>query len=277
MTPHTNTPVISLVFDFDDTLVPDSTSQVIEAIGIDPVAFWAEHRRLMLEGWDQVPAFLQMMLEASRKRGGAITRDLILKVGRDLELFRGVPTMFGRYKKLIELDGTFAAQFFVVSSGLEDLIRATKIAPRLTDVWGSNFAYDESGAITAIKTVISFTDKTRYLYQISKGLIGPEARTNPFAVNQRTGDFTAPLKNMIFVGDGYTDIPCFSIVQKAKGRAVAVYDPGNRDKVGKAYDFVDDQRVSHLEPAVYVKGSGADSAITLAITSIQNRLRHEGG
>ena len=82
---------------------------------------------------------------------------------------------------------------------------------------------------------------------------------------------------MIFVEDGYTDIPCFTIVHKAKGRAVAVYDPDNRDKVGKAYDFVDDQRVSHPEPAVYVKGSGADSAITLAITSIQNRLRHEGG
>ena len=271
LTATAHKPVITLAFDFDDTLAQDSTSKVIEAIGVDPVKFWSDHRRLLLEGWDQVPASMTMMLRESQARGGAITRERIQDIGKDLPFFRGVPTMFKRYKKLIEGGGEFAAQFFVISSGLGDLIRATRIAPRLTDIWGSDFDYDESGAITAIKNVISFTDKTRYLYQISKGLIGPEARKNPFAVNQRSSTFPAPMKNMIFVGDGYTDIPCFTVVEKANGRSVAVYDKGNPSKVGKAYGFVDDQRVSHLVRADYTKGGGADDAITLAIIDIKNR------
>ena len=268
-------PTIALVFDFDDTLASDSTTKVLEAVGIDPAEFWARHRLRLADGWDQVPAFMQMMLEESRVRDGAITCQLIQDVGRDLKFFRGVPTMFKRVKELIEGDGKFTAQFYVISSGFEDLIRKTSIARHLTDVWGSDFAYDETGAICAIKNVISFSDKTRYLYQISKGMIGPAARTNPFAVNQRTTNFPVPLKNMVFVGDGYTDIPCFAVVKKAKGRSVAVYDPDNRDKIGKAYGFVDEGRVSHVEPAVYIKNSGADSAITMAINSIKDRILKE--
>jgi hypothetical protein len=86
-------PVVALVFDFDDTLAPDSTSKVLEAVGIDPAAFWAEHRRRLAAGWDQVPAFMQMMLEESRVRDGAISRKLIQQVGEGLRFFRGVPTM----------------------------------------------------------------------------------------------------------------------------------------------------------------------------------------
>lgn len=267
--------VIALVFDFDDTLAPDSTSKILEAVDVDPKSFWSRHRVLMAKGWDQVPAWMNLMMEESRQKGGAITRDLIQEVGRGLSFFRGVQSMFRRYRSLIEDEGGFKAHFYVVSSGLGDLIRATKIAGRLTDAWGSDFAYDRSGGICAIKNVISFTDKTRYLYQISKGIIGPEARRDPFAVNRRSTDFPVPLKNMIFIGDGYTDIPCFTVVQKAKGRAVAVYDPGNRDKAGKAYGFIDERRVSHLEPAAYSKSSGADSAITLAIGEIRRRVLSE--
>jgi phosphoserine phosphatase len=266
-------PTIALAFDFDDTLAPDSTSKVLDAIGIEPHAFWANHRELMAAGWDQVPAWMHMMLAESRARDGAITRELIQRVGRELQLFPGAPAMFKRYKGLIEEVDGFEAQFYVISSGIGDLIRGSRIASKLTDIWGSDFAYDESGAICAVKNVISFTDKTRYLFQISKGLIGPEARGNPFAVNERSNHYPVPGENIVFVGDGYTDIPCFALVERRfKGRAVAVYDLNNREKVGKAYGFVDEGRVSHLEPAVYTKNSGADSAIRLAITHIKSRI-----
>ncbi len=111
---------IALVFDFDDTLAPDSTSQVLQQVGIDPSEFWVEHRRRLSEGWDQVPAFMQMMLEESRARDGAITRQVIEHVGKRLRFFRGVPTMFKRVTELIEGSGEFRAHFYVISSGFED-------------------------------------------------------------------------------------------------------------------------------------------------------------
>jgi len=275
MTPPREPAAIALVFDFDDTLAPDSTSKVLEAIGLDPPAFWARHRTLLEHGWDQVPAYMHMMLEESRSRGGAITRDLIEDVGRRLTLFPGVKTMFKRYSQLIESGDGFRAQFYVISSGLGDLIRATTIHPSLTEAWGSDFAYDDSGAICAIKNAISFSDKTRYLFQISKGQIGPKFRSQPFAVNERTHGFPVPLGNMVYVGDGYTDIPCFALVQRKGGRAIAAYDKENKKKTGRVYGFVDDQRVTQIAKVDYTKGRGADDAITLAITHIKSRVLEE--
>jgi len=266
---------IALVFDFDDTLAPDSTSKVLEAVGIEPQPFWRDHVELMAQGWDQVPAWMYMMLERSRAAGQPITRDLINRVGRELPLYPGVKSMFRRYRQLIEADEGFRAQFFVISSGLADLVAATTIGGSFDDIWGSNFAYDSAGVAYAIRNAISFTDKTRFLFQISKGLVGPEARSTPFAVNERTTDFPVPFKNMIYVGDGYTDIPCFALIQKAGGRAIAAYDRDNRAKVGRVYGFVDDRRVSHVVPANYTKDRAADSAITLAIDSIKARILSE--
>jgi phosphoserine phosphatase len=265
---------IALVFDFDDTLAPDSTSQVLEAVGIEPAGFWSRHRRLMSEGWDQVAAWMHMMLDESARRGGAITRDVIERVGQDLRFFPGVPSMFERYRELIEADGELAAHFYVISSGLGDLIRATTIARHLTDAWGSDFAYDGSGAIDAIKNVISFTDKTRYLFQISKGIIGPGARANPFAVNDRVLDYPVRKENMIYVGDGYTDIPCFHLVQdNFGGVALGVFDAADRSKIGKARGLVKAERVGQINSADFREGGGADSSIKAAIASIKSRAR----
>ena len=271
VTAHT----IALAFDFDDTLAPDSTSQVLEAVGIEPQAFWRDHVELMAQGWDQVPAWMHMMLERSRAAGRPITRDLITRVGQELPLYPGVKSMFRRYRRLIEADEGFRAQFFVISGGLADLVAATAIAGSFDDIWGSNFAYGADGVAYAVKNAISFTDKTRFLFQISKGLVGPAARSAPFAVNERTTDFPVPFKNIIYLGDGYTDIPCFALIQKAGGRAIAAYDRDNRTKVGRVYGFVDDRRVSHVVPTNYTKNRAADSAITLAIESIKTRILSE--
>ena len=278
MTPPREPAAIALVFDFDDTLAPDSTSKVLEAIGLDPPAFWARHRTLLEHGWDQVPAYMHMMLDESRARGGAITRDLIETVGRRLRFYPGVTTMFTRYKQLIESDDRFQAHFYVISSGLGDLIRATRIHPSLTDAWGSDFAYDDTGAICAIKNAISFSDKTRYLFQISKGQIGPAARTNPFVVNDRVQDYPVPLSQVVYVGDGYTDIPCFHLVQETfNGVALGVFDASDRKKIGKAFGLVKADRVRQINSANYTRGGGADDYIQAAITHIKGRILEEGG
>ena len=270
------TPAIALVFDFDDTLAPDSTSQVLEAVGIEPVPFWQRHRELMAAGWDQVPAWMHMMLEASRQGGELITRDLIEQVGRELTFFRGVPAMLPRYRALIEADGDIEAHIYVISSGLGDLIRATRIAPHLTDAWGSDFSYDAAGAICGLKNVISFTDKTRYLFQISKGQVGPAARANPFAVNDRVDHYPVPLSHVVYIGDGYTDIPCFHLIQDTyHGEVLGVFDATDRAKIGKAFGLVKADRVRQINSADYTAGGGADESIRTAINSIKARILAE--
>ena len=129
---------------------------------------------------------------------------------------------------------------------------------------------------TRIKNVISFTDKTRFLFQISKGLVGPEARSAPFAVNERTDRLPGTLQEHHLRRGRIHRHPVLSLYSEGRRAAQSpLYDRDNRAKVGRAYGFVDDRRVSHVVPTNYTKNSGADSAITLAIDSIKSRILSE--
>ena len=268
--------IIALVFDFDDTLTPDSTSMFLQMAGLDPRQFWEDQRARIADGWDQVPAYMQMMIEESEKLGGdsPYTRENFEKFGGQLKFFEGVTTLFSRLQEYVANELNQASiEFYIISSGIETLIRGSKIARHFTDMWGSEFDYDAAGRIRAIKRVISFTDKTRYLYQISKGLVGPQYRKDPFRVNDYVKSYRVPFENIIFVGDGTTDIPCFSLLKKYNGTPIAVYDRHSREKWGKAHGFVEDPRVKHVTSANFKQDSGLSDAILLSIDCIINRTR----
>ena len=249
--------VIALVFDFDDTLAPDSTTGFLESLGVDTAAFWKDEvDPLLSQGdWDPVPAYLYKMIELSRQgRHGLITRDRLQAWGRRLPLHPGVTTLFERLRQAVRAaQPHIQLEFYLISSGIGDIVRATPIAGEFTDIWASEFIYDEQGGIAFPRRIVSFTDKTRYLFHIQKGLVGPEFRSRPFEVNRKVPQdrLRVPLDQMIFVGDGYTDIPCFSLVRAAGGYAFGVWDPSHRDKRSRAWGFVEQGRVSNLNFARY--------------------------
>jgi len=266
-------PLIAVVFDFDDTLAPDSTSAFLENFGVDVKSFWREAARRVQAGWDPVPAYLDMMLCESRRRKPRerITREKLRQWGGKLKFHAGVPQIFSRLSKQARsLSSDLKIEFYIVSSGIGEILRATTIARHFTDIWASDFGYGRDGSIEGLKNIISFTDKTRFLFQVSKGLIGETARKDPFAVNRKTsgGKLRLPMSQMIIVGDGYTDVPCFSLVQKNGGIAIGVYSRESREKWGKAWGFLEDQRVSHLVAADFRKNSGLDDALSLAVDKI---------
>lgn len=273
----TSSNIVAIVFDFDDTLAPDSTSSFLQSLDVAVRDFWKEAARRVREGWDPVPAYLQMMIEESKRRAPAkrITREKLRQWGRRVELHAGVPQIFGRIRKQVsELNPEVKVEYYMLSSGIGDVLRATGIAKHFSDIWACEFNYNRKGEIDALKNIISFTDKTRFIFQISKGIIGPAARRDPFAVNRKVAgaELRVPLNQMIIVGDGYTDIPCFSLAQKSGGIAIGVYSRESRDKWGKAWGFLEDQRVKHLVAADFKKHSGLDDALSLAVDKIVHEI-----
>src|SRR3546814_7042913 len=107
-------------------------------------------------------------------------------------------------------------EFYLICSGIGDVFRHTPIAHEFTDIWASEFNYGDDGAIEFPRRIVSFTDKTRYLFHIQKGIIGQASRGKPFEVNRKVPEdkLRVPFEQMIFVGDGYTDIPCFSLIRR---------------------------------------------------------------
>lgn len=268
---------IALIFDFDDTLAHDSTSAFLESIGIDAARFWKEEVQLLDQSdWDPIPAYQFALIQLSKSRKeGAITKDMLSKFGKKLKFHPGVTKVFeilrnyatSRYSDI-------GLEFYIISSGVGDIVRNTRIAKEFTDIWASEFHYNEAGVIDFPRKVISFTDKTRYLFQISKGIIGERSRNNPFAVNQRVPykDFRIKMEHMIFVGDGYTDVPCFSLVKRYNGITFAVYDKNRQDRWGKAWNFITDGRVSGVLSADYTTDSDLTRSLMMAIDAIAAKL-----
>ncbi len=267
---------IALIFDFDDTLAPDTTSGYLKKHGLDPQEFWLKSvNPLYAEDWDAVPAYLHKMLEVANEKKILLTKAELEAWGREAPLHQGTDTIFQRLKQTAEETNPLVnLEFYVISSGIGDVIRNTKIAANFKDIWASEFHYEADGRACFPKKIISFTDKTRYLFHVQKGLIGKSARGKPLEVNKKlTHDqLRIPFSNMIFVGDGLTDVPCFSLLTKEKGMAIAVYDKNHVQKWSNAYQFVADRRVSTLYSADYSEGSDLSNFLQMAVRNLAERI-----
>ena len=268
---------IAVVFDFDDTLGPDSATGFLKQAGIKDIeGFWEEVGTMMVDNWDPVPACLNYMIEASDDgRMEPMTRDALTAWGKELPLFDGVEHVFSHLRKVAkETNPRVSLEFYLISSGIGDVLRNTGIADEFTDIWASEFHYHEQGSAVAAKKIISFTDKTRYIFQIQKGIIGQVSRGKPFEVNKKvpSDQIRIPLNQMIFVGDGYTDIPCFSLIKQQGGIPIAVYDHNHTEKWGNAFQFVTDGRVSNLHSANYQQGSDLTNFLSMAVRSLAERI-----
>jgi len=268
---------IAVVFDFDDTLGPDSTTGFLEHAGLkDLDVFWKHVGGMMAEDWDPVPAYLTHMITAAEQGDiSPLTKQALASWGEKLPLFDGVKDVFPHLRQVVkEVNPRVTLEFYLISSGIGDVLRHMPVAHEFTDIWASEFHYDDSGNAITPRKIISFTDKTRYIFQVQKGIVGKESRGEPFAVNKRVpaDQVRIPLNQMVFVGDGYTDIPCFSLIKQNGGIPIAVYDQRHTEKWGNAFQFVADGRVSNLHSANYQKDSDLTNFLSMAVRSLAERI-----
>ena len=271
--------IIAVVFDFDDTLAPDTTSGFLEYLGVPPDQFWQERVNPLLEqGWDPIPAYLYRLIELSHELPPErrITRERLAAFGTQVRLHEGVTRIFGKLEAAVRsVHPDLRLEFYIISSGIREIILNTRIGARFSGIWACDYHCDpESGEILFPKNIISFTDKTRYLFQISKGFVGPDYANRPFEVNRRVAEeaLRIPFKQMIYVGDGYTDIPCFSLIRKQGGIAIGVFDSGREEKWRQAWGFIEEERVSNLVPADYRKGSALEQSLLMAVDNMAGHI-----
>jgi phosphoserine phosphatase len=269
---------IAIVFDFDDTLAPDTSSSFLESLGVAVKDFWSKRvQRRIDDGWDPVPAYLYEMIQISRSGDPQklITKEKLLRFGMEVKFYNGATRIFSRLKKNVEsVNPNISVEYYLISSAIGTLLRETSIAKQFEQIWASDFHYSPDGSIEFPCNIVSFTDKTRYIFHVSKGIFGRKFLGTPFEVNRKIPpqELRVPLDQIVFVGDGYTDIPCFSLVRKHGGVAIGVYDQAHREKWGRAWGFIEDGRVSNLVPADYGSKSALSNSLTMAVESIANKI-----
>jgi haloacid dehalogenase-like hydrolase len=218
---------IALVYDFDGTLSPKPMQEYsfLPKLGIKAEDFWAECTRVAkAERADPLITYMHLMYKKAKEKGLRIDREALVKQGRDVELYQGVETWFGEiegYVKNHAGSSGVSVKHYLVSSGLTEIIEGTKIYKHFANVFASEYWFD-AYEVPFPKRVITDTGKTQYLFRINKGIedLG-ESINSHMAEDARP----IPFSNMIYFGDGDTDVPSMALLKKNGGHAIAVHDP----------------------------------------------------
>ena len=254
-----NKPIIALLYDFDKTLCTQDMQNYafIPSLGMDPDAFWKEANTF---GWQQemdgILAYMYTMLRKCNELGIPLTRESLVEKGRSIELFPGVKEWFGRINAFGESLGV-EIEHYVLSSGLKEIIEGSGISHEFKMVYASEFYYDETGTPVWPKLDVNFTAKTQFVYRINKGVL---AVSNDKDLNASMPDDSKriPFTNMIYVGDGLSDVPCMKMMRAYGGQAIAVYQAGNRLGVE---ELLSRGRVDFIFPADYRPGTALDTTV----------------
>ena len=268
---------LAVVFDFDETLAPDSLAVLLEDLGLDADTFKRERvQPLVDDGWDKYIARAYCLVEESKRRSpdDKITEERLVKVGRNLKPYEGVPEMFDRLRQCAKgVIDDVEVEFYLISGGFIKMARNTSIANNFKAMWGCQFSYGENGEIKFIKQQMTNTEKTSYLYYLSKGMDADKEKDLMFAYSSVSKDkLYLPLTQVIYVGDGASDAPCFAVVNQNGGIGIGVYKEKNVDKWSVKDKIDTNQRVDNIAPPDYSENSELMQSLTLAVEGVCKQI-----
>lgn len=268
---------MAIAYDFDGTLADGNMQehQFLPDIGMKPRDFWAEVKRVTEQHQaDEVLVYMNLMLRKAAAAGVPVRRDDFKARGRAIQLFDGVEEWFDRITGYGRAQGV-RVQHYLVSSGNAEIFAGTPIASKFAQVYASKFMFDENGVAAWPALAVNYTTKTQYLFRINKGAfdLSDNSKVNQF-VEKR--DRPVPFENMVFIGDGSTDIPCFRLVKEQGGLSVAVFKPHTKGARSRADNYIKDGRVHCAVPAIYTDGSELDRVIKANINAVAARAALSG-
>ena len=263
-------PIIGLIYDFDGTLSPGNMQEFgfIQAIGQTPEEFWTKSNDIA-KGQDasNILAYMKLMFDEARANGIKLTRSDFHKYGADIKLYEGVREWFHNVNQYGKDHGVII-EHYINSSGLTEIIEGSPIAGAFKHIFAGSFIYDEKGEAEWPGIAVDFTAKTQYLFKIQKGIFSSRDAEK---VNESLADEAKriPFTNMIYFGDGETDVPSMKLVNMFGGNAIAVFDPARPGKKSVAQKLLRQGRVNFITPASYSKDSRTYRLVCAIIDKIK--------
>ena len=254
-----NKPVVAIMYDFDKTLCTKDMQEYtfIPNVGLKPMDFWTESNQLAKEKkMDAILAYMYLMIEKAHAARVSIRRDEFVKMGQDLRFFPRVVDWFERINRIGDELG-LTIEHYIISSGLHEIIEGSSIYKEFKDVFACEFLYNENDVACWPKNAVNYTTKTQFLFRINKGVLDI-SNDNDLNTYTPEDDRPVPFRNMIYIGDGLTDVPCMKLVKINGGYSIAVYQRGKKRKVE---DLITNNRVNFIEPANYSEGSDLDKTV----------------
>jgi len=263
-------PTVALIYDFDGTLSPGNMQEFdfIPALKTDKAAFWQETEKLSKDNdADQILTYMYLMLQKAKSSGISLQRKSFQEFGKTVELYKGVKEWFGLINEYGRSKG-LNIEHYINSSGLKEMIEGTPIAKEFKNIYACSYLYDVDGIAYWPAVAVDYTTKTQFLFKINKGIrsVADNKKINQFIKEE---DRPVPFRNMIYFGDGDTDIPCMRLIKQKGGHSIAVYKPHNTTKKSTAEKLISDGRVNFVCQADYTK----DKEIHNVVITILDKIK----
>ncbi|MCR4634642.1 HAD family hydrolase [Butyrivibrio fibrisolvens] len=268
-------PVVAICYDFDKTLSPDDMQAqgYIQSVGYDVAQFWKDTNDFAEQ--NDMDVNLAYMFKMVQEAEGKLifNRDKLAEYGSKVKVFPGVETWFERIREYGRQKGVIV-EHYIISSGLREMIEGTAMADSFTRIYANSFFYNEKGIAQWPALVVNYTNKTQFLFRIEKGVLD----INDPGVNEfyNPEDLRVPFRNMVYIGDSDTDIPCMRLVNSLGGHSIGVYNPETKDKT-KVYKMIRDNRIKYFAAADYNEDTEIDLLVKAIIdrTAINEKLEAE--
>lgn len=267
-----NKPIIAIMYDFDKTLCTRDMQEYtfIPSIGMEAHEFWAHTGEVAAqETMDSILTYLYCMVEKAHQSGTPLTREALVACGKDIEYHPGVEGWFERINRYAAEAGV-EVEHYVLSSGLKEIIEGTTVAKYFKRIYACEFLYKDGQAYWP-KMAVNYTNKTQFVYRINKGVLDIN---NDVDLNNSRPDSEKRVffSNMIYIGDGLTDVPCMKLVKQSGGHSIAIYSPGQHQK---AAPLLKHERVDWMFEADYREGSELDNTMKLLLQQLAyyNKLK----
>ena len=257
-------PTVAICYDFDGTLSPLYMQEYGFFLGLprtERKTFWnRSNTAAKAEGADPILRYMKMMIDEARYYGGTskMTRQAFKDYGKGIKYFKGVETWFRRIKKFAATVGV-TVNHYIISSGLKEMVEGTSIGKYFKQIYACSFLYEDDVAVWPSQ-VVNYTTKTQYLFRINKG---EEDISSSSIVNSYIEHSARPIpfENMIYIGDGETDVPCMRVVKAQGGHSIAVFNPRKSNGREVAEKLFQEGRVNYVIPANYSENTLMDKVV----------------
>ena len=259
-------PTIGILYDFDKTLCTTDMQEYtfIKNLEMNSDDFWGEAASITAtHEVEKVLAYMFVMIKKCKEKGIPLTQEYLKKCGENVVLFKGVETWFDRINAFGESMGV-NIEHYIISSGTYEIIQGTPIAKYFKRIYACRYMYDENGEALWPALAINYTLKTQYIYRISKGILDV---TDDYNLNRLQDESLRRIayRNMIYIGDGMTDIPCMKMVKQKGGKSIALYQSGKAETVKP---LVEDDRINYVCVADYSPNSSLEKIVKLMIENM---------
>tara|TARA_Y100001936_G_scaffold250301_1_gene302729 strand:+ start:6176 stop:7006 length:831 start_codon:yes stop_codon:yes gene_type:complete len=266
---------IALVYDFDGTLIPKTMQEytIIPRLKLNSDKFWSQ---IIKEANDTegeiMMIYMRQLITHAESMNINITREEFKLMASKIKYFKGVETWFDNINQYIKSKHhMIKIAHYVISAGHHEILESTSIHHKLTNVFGSQYYFDNKGRATFPKNVVTDTAKTQFLFRINKG---KEKVSDSINSHMPEDKRPIPFENMIYIGDGLTDVPSMALIKKQNGHAVSVYPKNSKEQKKVSADLLSAKRVDFIAEANYTKSSILYKRICLLIDMISARIKY---